>query len=495
VGEYVHVIRARARTILVVVLLSLLAATGYAFTQEPRHAASAKVLIGIGAPPRNANQRVAPERVTETQAALATAPEVAQRALRSAGITNRTPSDLISGLTVKTDPKTDILTFRVSDREAAHAKRLATDYARQFIAYRAELDHGKYEREVGKAFLIAPAARVVKTDPTPVRDLVVGLALGLLLGVVVAFFQEGLTARVRSPDEVSELLDLPLLGRLPAPPRRLRKQDRLVVLAQPHSAQAEAFRLLRTNLDFFNLECRASAIMFTSPRPRQGKSTTVANLAVALARSGRRVILVDLDLRRPSIHRFFALHGRPGIADAALQRAGIFAPDGRPGVADAALRRVDIDAALAPVSVAQAGADRGASGSWQAQSSRQGALHVMPAGSVPPDIGEFVASEELASCLSRLRERADLVLVDGPPLLGIGDAVALSAGMDALVVVARLQEARHSGLKEVRQVLDTCPTDELGFILTGVSSEHAYPASPTAPAPVRVPDDESITDQ
>src|SRR5206468_7121979 len=121
--------------------------------------------------------------------------------------------------------------------------------------------------------------------------------------------------------EVEEQLGLPLLARIPEPPRRLRKHDEPVMLAEPHGSHAEIFRLLRTNLEFVRLPHSPRTIVVTSALEREGKSTTSANLAIALARAGQRVALVDLDLRRPALARFFDLQGRIGLTQTALRQA------------------------------------------------------------------------------------------------------------------------------------------------------------------------------
>jgi Mrp family chromosome partitioning ATPase len=208
--------------------------------------------------------------------------------------------------------------------------------------------------------------------------------------------------------------------------------------------------------------------MVTSAAKREGRSTTVANLAVALTRAGRRVILVDLDLRRPALEAFFS---KPGI---------------RPGVTDIVLGRVELKHALTPIAIASREAERrvAANGGASAKNGAAahgraargskrnghvagvGELYVLPSGPVPEDIGEFVGSEELADLLAKLRRRADIVLVDAPPLLGTGDAIALSGHVDGLLVVARLNDLRRPSLAELRRVLDTCPAEKLGFVLT-----------------------------
>lgn len=468
--------------------------------QVPLYQASADVLLtrpnvvsaltGISDP----SLYYQPDRVAQTHAQIARVPEVAERVLKAADVTDRTPGAFLGASSVAPDLNSDLLTFSVVDRDPALAAKLATEYARQFTIYRNELDTGALVRarkeveariadleasgernsplyaslvdkeqqlltiealQASAAYVVRDAAGAFQTQPRPFRNGVLGLMLGLVLGIGLAFLREALDTRVRSTDEL-ERLGLPLLARLPEPPRRLRSKDRLAMIAEPSGVQAEAFRMLKTNLEFVNLERGARMIMVTSAVEAEGKSTTVANLAVALARSGVRVVLADLDLRRPFLARFFGLEGRPGLTQVALGH-------------------VELEEALAQVAVT-AGNGRpttsndGANGQGQVE----GLLKVLPSGPIPPDVGEFVGTETLASILAQLRERADMVLLDAPPLLHVGDAMALSAQVDGLIVTARLNVLRRPMLKELQRILDACPAAKLGFVLTGAEAEDGY---------------------
>jgi non-specific protein-tyrosine kinase len=225
------------------------------------------------------------------------------------------------------------------------------------------------------------------------------------------------------------------------------------MLVEPHGASAESFRILRTNLDFVNLDRGARSIMITSALEQEGKSTTVANLAVAYARTGRRVALVELDLRRPSIGRFF------GIGES------------HPGVMNVATGRSTLSEALVEV-FRTTGADWSTNGS-DGHLGLNGVTKVLVAGKTPPHPGEFITAG-LAVVLEELSANFDLVLIDTPPLLSVGDARALSARVDAMVVVARLGLVKRTTLRDLAHALQMSATVKLGYVATGAEVEEGY---------------------
>jgi non-specific protein-tyrosine kinase len=214
--------------------------------------------------------------------------------------------------------------------------------------------------------------------------------------------------------------------------------------------------------------------MITSASQRDGKSTTVANLAVALARAGKNVVLVDLDLRRPYLHRFFDVAEEPGVTNVVLEQASV----------DQALSKVWASEAPAEVAAAPAssGSRRSSRAKEPARSGTNGrapagsVLEVMPSGTLPPNPGEFVSTRALATLLDRLRERADFVLIDAPPMIGIGDAMTISAKVDGIVLITRMNRLRRPLLFELHRLLETSPTPLLGFVVTGARAdgEHYY---------------------
>ena len=494
-----HYLRILRRGLWLVVLTTALATLGalYASHREQKlYRSSADVLLS--------NQNLAaglsniqssnedPNRVAATQADVAQTPPVAAQALRLAHVAGRSPQQFLSHSSVSSSSNADILTFAVTDPSPTTARRLAQAYAIAYTRYRKQLDTASialalakvqvrlqeldaagargstgYANLVGteqqlrsmevlqsaNAQLIRSAGPAAKTQPKTTRNAALGAVLGLLLGVGLAFLRDTLNTRVRTAAEVEDVLNLPLLARIPEPPRRLRSKSRLVMLNEPANPSAETYRILGTNLDIVNLERNARTIMFTSAERAEGKSTTVSNLAVALARAGRRIILIDLDLRKPSVEGFFDL-------------------DGKGGLTNVALGTLDLEDALTPVPFIE---ERSDADSGSRNGTAHGLLQVLPVGPLPPNPAEFIGSHAVAELLEELETRADLVLIDAAPMLQLSDAMTLTSRVDALVIVARISSARRSVLNELRRVLDSAPIAKLGLVVTG--AQHGEPYS------------------
>jgi polysaccharide biosynthesis transport protein len=497
IRDYVRLLLRRKWIVLAVVVLVPTLAVFFSLRQPSLYRASAQVLLKQGnlaatlSGIQDTSVYLDPNRVAQTQIELASTPAVAARVLKSAGINDRSPGALLGSLRISPEPNADILDFDVSDHDPALAVRLANAYAREYTVFRRQLDTASLDKaltdvtrriselkaagqisyarslvskeqqlrtlkaiEDSNAVVARPADGTVKVQPTPKRYGVLGLALGVMLGIGLALIWDALDTRIRSADEITQRLGLPLLARLPAPTKQIQKIDGLVMLEHPTSVEAEAFRVLRTNLDFVNVERNAHSIMITSALEEEGKSTTVANLAIALARTGRRIVLVDLDLRRPYLDRFFKLDGRPGVTNVVLGHATL----------EEATARV-------PIPVLE---QKGNAGEGNGHSPVGGFLDVLPSGPIPPDAGEFVGTGAVAHILRELSHRYDVVLIDTPPILHVGDALTLASEVDALILVTRLPTVRRPILKELKRVLENCPGAKLGFALAGAHLEEGY---------------------
>jgi Mrp family chromosome partitioning ATPase len=174
-----------------------------------------------------------------------------------------------------------------------------------------------------------------------------------------------------------------------------------------------------------------------------------------MAKAGRHVVLVDLDLRRPFVGRFFRL-------------------DGRPGVTDIVLGDVELEDALVELPMRGTELDHVGLTAEGNGSRTEGILEVLPAGPTPPNAGEFVGTRSLARILEQVRDRADIVLIDAPPVLHVNDAMALSAVVDAMLIVTRLRVVRRSTVDELNRLLETTPATKLGFVITDADLGEDY---------------------
>ena len=492
-SDYFLLLRRRKWLFLSVLVLVPAVAIALSLRSAPTYAASAQLLLNgqsitqdlTGAPTPYTD----PARAAQTQAQLARVPDVAQKAIDAVHARDLTTTKFLKNSSVTAGFGSDFLTFSVTDGSPDRAMRLATAYAQAFATYRHNLDMQEVQRAADAvrrqiddleasgqkgstlylnlvqkeqqlsaiealqpqtARVVHEADEATKVGPRTVRNALIAIALGLVLALGLAFLGDAMDTRIRSVDKFREGLGLRLLGSIPPPSKQLRKTG-LVMLTAPTSHEAEPFRFLRAGFDLANRDYQARTIMVTSPIGGEGKSTTVANLAVALARVGHHVVLVDFDLRRPRLHKLFDLGDPQGLTDVVL--------------GDVAL-----EDALRPVLVtAQDPTVRNGS----RPGNRVGKLEVLPAGHVLHD-PDLLGDQPAAGIFESLRNRADLVLIDSAPLLPIGDAITLSAQVEALILVVRLNTLRSSAYDNLRRTLSSSPAVKLGFVLAGAELGDTY---------------------
>lgn len=505
VRAYVQLLWRRKWLVLAAVIVA--PAIAYVFTarQATLYQASAQVLLltptTATATPTSGFVEPSIPNTIDTQTTLARSTPVAELAI-SHGHLGIPVGTFLGETWLYFDASGSIATFGATTSDPASAPRIANAYAHAYVNYRyasetsglkataktLETRLAATPRGAGRAALNAQLQQVIAAQalhvndarvfqmasgaselrPPTKRNVALGLVLGLVLGLGLAFLLDALDTRVRSLDVIEERLGLPLLARLPEPPKALQNAKELAMVKDPTGPGAEAFRMLRTNLEFAMLDRDIRTVMITSAIEEEGKSTTVANLAVAFARLGRPVTLVDLDLRRPMLHRFFPVSGRPGLAEVVLGHASL----------DEALAEFDFrgegDLGGGPTGNGANVPNGNGGNGLLASSDRAAPLSVLALGLTPPNPGEFVASRPLSNLLDTLRARGDLVLIDAPPLFHVGDGLALSAKVDAVILAVKMEVARRPELARLKRMLDTMPAHPLGVVVTGVSFEDAY---------------------
>lgn len=493
--DYLNVLRRRRLVVLLAIVVVPAGAVSLSMLQPARYSACANVLLSRQSLANSLSNvadptySIDPQRLVDTQVNVAQSPQIGAAVLAAAHAKHRTAQQFLDTSSVTAKAGTDVLVFCDTEPTTAAAAQFATLYAKQYIVYANQLSTraiksarqeveaklatletagqsctgfcadllskdqqlATYEAlQTGNATLIKSADGASKTQPNPVRDGLLGLLVGVVLGLGLAFLRDHLDTRIRSASELSQKLGLPLLARLPEPPRGLRKNNQIVMIDEPTSNHAEPFRVLATNLEFVSHELQPRTIMVTSACQGEGKSTTAANLAVTIARTGRRVALVDLDLRRPFVHELFHVPPEPGLTTMALGHSTL----------EDALVSVPVGGGV--VTTSHGNADTVAI---------ENRLQVLCSGRVPPNPGEFIRSRGVGRLIAHLSEVFDTVIIDAAPLLGLGDSLALIPRVDAIVLVARLELLRRPTLDELHRVLDGSGANALGVVVTAAQRE------------------------
>ncbi len=295
----------------------------------------------------------------------------------------------------------------------------------------------------------------------------IGLVIGLILGVVLAFVAETFDTSVGAIEDIEEILNLPVIGVIPyATSDDIKKQflrdlplklseeamDRdanLVVHFAPKSTVAESYRALRTNLQFLVLEKGAKTISVTSSSSQEGKSTVVANLALVLAQMGKKVLLVDSDLRRPIISRLFGLHSRPGLTNVIIGEVGW--RDAVRTTSDLITGRMSMEEVMFTPGIDN--------------------LSILPSGPIPPNPSEILDSARMTEFISEAKNEYDVVLFDSPPILPATDAAILGTKLDGVLLLYLVGKVGRGALRRAKTQLDNVGVNIFGVVLSGLRAE------------------------
>jgi capsular exopolysaccharide synthesis family protein len=279
---------------------------------------------------------------------------------------------------------------------------------------------------------------LVPFAPTPRQDATKALFIGLILAVALVILLEYVDDRLKTKADVERVVaPLPVLGMIPGTRSRRRRAGGSVDSVEaPRSPAAEAYRSLRTSIQFLALDKPVRIIQVTSPSAEEGKTTTIANLGVAIARTGRTVAMVCCDLRRPSLHTMFGM-------------------DNRIGFTSVVVGEVELSAAVQAVP-------------------GQPRVSVIASGPLPPNPSELLASDRASAVIAAIGSRFDVVLVDCPPLLPVTDAVVLSAYADVTIVIAAARRTTRKQLHRALEILNRVNAPVAGIVLNRVVSEESY---------------------
>lgn len=429
--EYLSTVRRRWALVVACVLAALAVGVVVTSLATPQYASSARLFVSTaerGSTAAYEGSLLSAERMA-SYADLAKDPELSRRVVDNLGL-EMSPGTLAGKITATVRPETVILDVGVIDPDPEEAQRLTQAVADELVVFISELEKptGRADAPI-KVTVVGPASRPqIPVAPQPLINLGVAGILGLVLGVGAAVCREQLDTTVRSRHDVTGATGAPVIGTIPYDPAAGRAP--LVTALGPNAPRSEAFRVLRTNLQFVDMDGRGKAFVVTSSVPDEGKTTTAVNVAITLAQAGHRVLLVDADLRDPGVPAYLQLDGADGLA---MVLAG-------------QTRLRDAIQAYLPVDN----------------------LSVLTGGAVPPNPSELLQSQAMVDVLAEARATYDVVIVDVPPLLTVTDAALVAARCDGTLLVARHGKTTLEQLGRSMEQLATVGGRVLGVVLARV---------------------------
>ncbi len=440
--DYVNAVRKHWLLIGIFAMIGAGVAFGLAKTATPTYQASSKVYVGVntgGTVDELVQGSTFTQNLVQSYAQIATMPVVLDPVIEYLDLQTEARS-LAKSVRADTPLNTVIIEITVTDSDPAQATNIANAIAAQLPRTVKSLAASKSEAPKAAAVNVTTVSRAIApsypVSPNTKLQTALGLALGLLAGVLLALARHLLDTRLRGVDDIRQLTDVPILGMIPS--WRGPDSEKVSVLRRPRSPRSESYRRLKSNLEFIK-EGGATCIVVTSALPGEGKSTTAANLAAAMAEDGSHVLLVDADLRRPTVADTTGLESAIGLSTVLIGKAQLF-------------------------------------GSVQTWGSTT--VDVLTSGEIPPNPLQLLESRAMEGLLVNARTAYDFVVIDSPPLLSLVDAAVLARRTDGPIIVTANGRTRRKQLTSALDTLRVADVTPIGIALTratsGDSTSYAY---------------------
>ena len=432
--DYIRVIRKRWQ-IIVAVMLVVVAGAALATALSPNvYQAQTQLFVstsgGTDSSALLSGSNFTQQRVL-SYANVITTPKVLDPVIEALQL-KTTAAKLGDQITATVPLDTVVIAVDVTNADPRVAAQIADAVGKQFTKTVADLESVTTGQSspVKVSIVSVPTVPTAPISPTPTRNLALGVVLGLLLGLGLALLRDLLDTTIKSEKDCAEVTDATVIGSIGFDPEAAKNP--LIVEVGPRSPRAEAFRTLRTNLQFVDAANHPRSIVFTSSVPTEGKTTTTANLAITMAAAGARICVVEGDLRRPRLLEYMGMDGSVGLTNVLIGQAELG-------------------------DVLQQFADS--------------SLYVLGAGAIPPNPSELLGSASMIATLKELESRFDVVIIDTPPLLPVTDAAVLSTIAGGTVVIVGAGRVDRDHLSRSLQSLETVQARVLGLVLNMIPTQ------------------------
>lgn len=428
--EYFEILKKRLKLILLITLCStIVSGVISVFFIKPTYKADISVIISQAKSEGTSNSQtyndlIMYQKMVKTYAELAKSRMVAENVLDNLKLDIKV-GQLQSMLTVTPKGDTEFLTISIKAQDPKQAQDLANQYAKSLKIV------GNEVKKVDNIQLLDEALLPTgKDSPRVSLNIAIAFFLGVMVSIGLVFLLEYLDNTIKTKEDIERNLELPVIGLLPYDETLAEgKVQQLITYTDPKSNTAESYRTLRTNIQFSSLDKDIKSIVITSTKPGEGKSTIVSNMAITMAQSGKKVLLMDCDFRKPAIHKKFGVTNSKGLTNVLLKD-----------------KKFDECILL----------------------TRQDNLHVVTSGPVPPNPSELLGSNKFKILLKHLASIYDVILLDAPPTLLVTDAQILSSICDGTVLLTSYGETEKEALAEANSLLVKVNANILGVVLNRI---------------------------
>jgi capsular exopolysaccharide synthesis family protein len=417
-------IRRRIWVVALCLGVAVLAALALTAAAEKRYAATTALLV-------RTSTAVEPQRAVDTNLQLLSLPVIAERT--SKRLPDLSQDEVEAAITSEQQGESDIIEVTATDASPSRAASIANIFAEEFLAFRRGASRERLE--TARIQIVEPAAPSSSpVSPKPVRNLIFGALIGLILGLGLALLLEQLDRRLKREDDLAEATGLPLLATVPK--RKAFDRDHLGH-GSLSPAETEVFRLLRANLRYFKVQQDVKSVVVTSAEPGEGKTLVSLGLALAAVTSGERVLLLEADLRDPGLSRILHLPSRGGLSWALSEGE-------------------DGGALTEAVTAVKAGELADAVGDTT--------LDVIPAGAIPPNPTALIESQRMKDLIALAEESYDFIVIDTPPVLVVSDAIPLIAATSGVLAVSGLGVSTRTSAADLAEQLARLGAPTLGLV-------------------------------
>jgi receptor protein-tyrosine kinase len=505
--DYLRILKDRAWIVALATVIVTLIAVYVSLTTTPLYSTSARLVyqrnnldIAVSGYGINTYDYDKDRTIATLVAAIRNSESLAEAVKTRLGSTE--PASRYMGMvSVSTSEGSDLVNIGATSTIAEEAAAVANAYAEEFIVYRRNADRAAVaearatieaqlqslsvdtsesdyrlmlqeklesmrilESMQNGGFTLMRKAAVPGAPYTPQtkRNIVLAVIVGLVLGVGLAFLLEYLDKRVKDEKTLERIAGVPVLTSVPIvgkgwkASRSGRRSAEAVGFEGGGSVLLESFRTLRSSLQYFDVDDTLRTILVTSGLPQEGKTVTTVNLAISLALSGKRVVVLEADLRRPMMHEYLNLENKTGLSSILAGRSSVAG----------ALQLVLMD----PFIPASTRKEKGDADPVLLRKN----LYCITSGPLPPNPAELLGSARMAHTISELNHMADYLLIDTPPVLPVSDSLTLARHADAVILTARLRSTTRDELEQVRELMDRAGIRVIGVVAEGVKTKRSY---------------------